>query len=169
MTMSQTFEDVGSLGYGHPTLESMMNTPTIRTGKPTKAAPVASAVEDLEPKTYVATSEATIADIPLPPKNVPAAGMLAPTVKDGLFPVRLLKHYRPMDGVDKENGNTILSPFKVVSLSDPEDEYSQLVTRDPTAIERKKVFAGTIIRIPPDEATRAIKLKIAERADDWNI
>jgi len=150
----------------------MNATPTIRTGKPAKSVQAAaSAVETLEPSLVApatVSSEVTVSDIPLPPKVVPADERLAPTVKDGLFPVRLLKNYRPMDRSDAQ-GNTVLSPFKVVALSDPDNEYSELVTREPTGVERKKVFAGVILRLPPEEATRAIKLKIAERADDWNI
>lgn len=160
--MSHSYEDVGSLGNGHPLMETRMNTPTIRTGEPPKkaAAPKPSALEGVEPKV-------TIADISRPQATVPAEGRLVPK-ENGLFPVRILRHYRPMNHTD-EQGNIILSKFRIVELADPNDEYSPMITRDPTNTERLKVWAGTIIYLPPEEAERAIRLKIAERADDWKL
>lgn len=158
--MSHSYEDVGSLGNGHPLMEIKMNTPTIRTGKPEKAP--------AKPQSAVAPLEASSFEVPTPPRVVPAEDRLAPDVGDGLFPVRLLRNYRPSNSVDA-NQNVVLSPFKVVALEDPNDPYSALVVRDPTEVERKKVWAGTIIRLPREEAQRAISLKIAERADEWKL
>lgn len=62
-----------------------------------------------------------------------------------LFPVKLLKNYRPA------------GDFKIIDIDGE---------RDPTGEEEEKVFAGATILVGVDEARRAINLKIAERADE---
>lgn len=64
--------------------------------------------------------------------------------EDKLFPVKLLKNYRPK------------GEFEVAT----EDGY-----RAPEEEERAKMFAGAAIKLPVEEATFVLSKKIAERND----
>jgi len=91
-------------------------------------------------------------------ENPPAASVPdVPKKKTGLFPVRLLKNYRP------------LGEFVVRPRSDPENEFSERIERAPTAEERMKVKAGWFASLPLDEAKKIIKLGIAERDDEMEV
>ena len=65
--------------------------------------------------------------------------------QEKLFPVKLVKNYRP------------IGRFQVKT----EDGY-----RDPTAEEELKVKADTAIALTVDEARAVVSKKIAERADE---
>ncbi len=69
--------------------------------------------------------------------------------KEKMFPVRLLKDYRPIGDFE-------------IGQPDPENGKPY---RSPTEEDRQKVLAGTDILLPVDEAKRAIALKIGERND----
>lgn len=69
--------------------------------------------------------------------------------KEKLFPVKLLKNYRPIGEFE---------------IAQPNPETGAK-SREPTAEESDKVPAGTDILIPKDEAKRAIEEKIAIRND----
>ena len=94
----------------------------------------------------------------------------APVAVPKKYPVKLLKNYRPK-GKD----------FKVLEKVNPDDEYSDLVSRDPEGTEEKlvdgkitqvpvgdfsKVWAGTTILLGKEEAQFVLKNRIAERSDD---
>lgn len=64
--------------------------------------------------------------------------------EDKLFPVKLLKSYRPVGSFEVHD----------------EDGY-----RAPNEEEREKVRAGSSIRLPVEEATSIVAKKIAERND----
>ncbi len=70
-----------------------------------------------------------------------------------LYPVKLLKNYRP--GGD----------FEVQDLEIPEDPESNLIWREPTTQERAKCVAGKTVNINAVEAKRLLHLRIGERAD----
>lgn len=74
-----------------------------------------------------------------------------------LFPVKLRRNYRPMD--EDANGNR--SEF-VVSEPNPETGKPW---REPTEEERVRLPAGITVKLPLEEAKRAIKLGIGERND----
>lgn len=71
------------------------------------------------------------------------------TKREKLFPVRLLKDYRPIGDFE---------------IGQPNPETGKPY-REPTEEERQKVKAGTDILLPLEEAKRAIALKIGERND----
>lgn len=63
-----------------------------------------------------------------------------------LFPVKLIRNYRPVSPIFQVKGD--------------EDKY-----REPTEDESMKVKAGTFIKLPIEEAQAVIDKKIAERND----
>lgn len=65
-----------------------------------------------------------------------------------MLPVKLLRNYRPM------------AEYKVVVEGEDSDEY-----QDKVSVEGTKEWAGTKLMLPADEARRAVKLGIGERAD----
>lgn len=69
--------------------------------------------------------------------------------KEKLFPIRLLKAYRPIGDFE---------------IGQPNPETGKPF-REPTEEERMRVPAGTDVLLPMDEAKRAISLKIGERND----
>lgn len=71
------------------------------------------------------------------------------TKREKLFPVRLLKDYRPIGDFE---------------IGQPNPETGKPY-REPTEEDRQKVKAGTDILLPLEEAKRAIALKIGERND----
>jgi hypothetical protein len=104
-----------------------------------------------------------------PQKTKDAATETKDPVAKKTYPVKLLKNYRPM-GKD----------FKVLVKGDPEDEYSELVSRDPEGTEEKlvngkitqvavgdyaKIRSGTTILVGKAEAQHVLKNRIAERSD----
>lgn len=72
-----------------------------------------------------------------------------PAKKEKLFPVRLLKSYRPIGDFE---------------IGQPNPETGKPY-REPTEEERMRIPAGTDLLLPVDEAKRAISLKIGERND----
>jgi hypothetical protein len=74
-----------------------------------------------------------------------------------LFPVKLLKNYRPYD--KDANGND--SEFVI---SEPNAETGK-PWREPSAEDRMRLPAGITVKLPMEEAKRAIKLGIGERND----
>lgn len=81
------------------------------------------------------------------------------TAKKGeeLFPVKLLKNYRPLE--KDANGND--SEF-VISEPNPETGKPW---REPSDEDRQRLPAGITVKLPLEEAKRAIKLGIGERND----
>lgn len=86
-----------------------------------------------------------------------------------LYPVKLLKNYRPS------------TEFKILEQDNPEDEMSEWTPRDPEGtVEKledglivkcavgdyKKVWAGTVIMLPKNMARILLKERRAERHDD---
>lgn len=69
--------------------------------------------------------------------------------KEKLFPVKLLKAYRPLGDFE---------------IGQPNPETGKPY-REPTEEERMRIPAGTDVLLPVDEAKRAISLKIGERND----
>jgi hypothetical protein len=105
-----------------------------------------------------------------PQKTKDAATETKAPVAVKTYPVKLLKNYRPM-GED----------FKVLVPKDSEDEYSELVSRDPEGTLEKltngkitqvavgdyaKILKGTTILVGKAEAQHVLKNRIAERSDD---
>lgn len=80
-----------------------------------------------------------------------------PAEKPKLFPVRILKGYRPV-------GDFVMRP-----RSDPENEFSPRIERDPTEDERMKIKAGYYASLPLEEAKAIIKKGIAERDDPMEV
>jgi hypothetical protein len=74
-----------------------------------------------------------------------------------LFPIKLLKNYRPM--AEDANGNR--SEFVI---SEPNAETGK-PWRDPSEEDRMRLPAGITVKLPREEAFRAIKLGIGERND----
>lgn len=70
----------------------------------------------------------------------------APKAK--LFPIKLLKNYRPLT-----------DNFRIVEPGNGKND------RDPSDEEKTRIDAGTSVLLPLDEAMRAIELKIGERND----
>lgn len=68
--------------------------------------------------------------------------------KTKLFPVMLLRNYRPE------------KPFRIKDLDGE---------RDPTVIEEAKARAGTLVLLDIDEARSVMAQKIGERADDIRV
>lgn len=102
-----------------------------------------------------------------PPKIRPESASDAPVVvfeteeapkkpepDNSMFPVRLVKNYRPA------------GQFLVVVKEDPEDPYSPEIERKPTQEEKKKVREGAKILLPREEAKNIIRKRIADRADE---
>ena len=105
------------------------------------------------------------------------------TDKQKLFPVILLKNYVPMDEYEivghlKEaikrkdaagNWRVVEPEAFVDGLMKPHDSpgvgYGAMQMKDGSMVNAK-IWAGTTIKLPVDEAKRAVALKIAERADD---
>lgn len=81
--------------------------------------------------------------------------MGAPSAEMKLYPVLLLRNYRPV------------GEFLVQDHEIPEDDESPLVWRNPTEAERAKTRAGKRIKIGEAEARRLFHVKAAERADEF--
>jgi len=112
--------------------------------------------------------------------QVPAASV----EKQKLFPVILLKNYVPMadyqivghvkEAVKRKDaaGNwRIVEPEEFVEgemkpYASPGVGFGATKAEDGTLLVNAKIWAGTTIKLPVDEAKRAVALKIAERADD---
>lgn len=71
--------------------------------------------------------------------------------KEELFPVKLLRNYRPLEGSDF-----------VIGEPNP---HTGKPWREPTQEERLRLPAGMTVKLPLSEAKRAIQLKIGERND----
>lgn len=108
-----------------------------------------------------------------------------------LFPVRLLKNYRPMgrflivDQEEDEDGNVTYTDREPQGITEKDDwidenepELGRRITRLATA-ERLKVFAhrginkitgedlpNTIVKLPKDEANMLFRQKIGERFNE---
>lgn len=77
-----------------------------------------------------------------------------PEPDNSMFPVKLVKNYRPA------------GHFMVVAKEDLDDPYSAEIERKPTPEEKKKVREGSKIMLPRQEAASIIRKRIAERADE---
>lgn len=119
------------------------------------------------------------------PKEIPdmASETEAPKAEVKLFPVVLLKNYVPSDQYeivgylkeavkvkDAAGGLKIVEPERFMPgemkpHQSPGVGFGEMVMKDGKTVNAK-IWAGTTIKIPVDEAKRAVALKIAERADD---
>lgn len=75
---------------------------------------------------------------------------------EGLFPIKLLKSYRPF-GTDPDGWGDF--------MIERHGELQEPGINDEGYVDRDKVNAGVVIHVPRDEARRAISLGIAERND----
>lgn len=128
----------------------MQSTPNTTT--PLVPAPMAAAVQPPEPPVIPPPAAPEPAPVP-----VPMAGM------------KLLKHYRPMGEyeivgwhkpavIEKKNGtDVIVEPAEFVKGETAPPPMPGVGGMSP------KVWAGTVIKLPVEEAKRAQKLGIAER------
>jgi hypothetical protein len=122
-------------------------------------AKAATTVPEVNSTAAVELTKPTLTEIPAAPADdIPTATMPASVaLKAKLFPVRILKGYRPL-------GEFVMRP-----RADPENEFSERIERAPTADERLKVVAGRYCSLPLDEAKKIIKLGIAERDDEMTV
>lgn len=80
-----------------------------------------------------------------------------PAATGDLFPIKLEKNYQPYGKDPKGWGDFLIE--RDGALVEPgvnDDGYA----------DRDKIVAGTVIHVPIEEARRAIKLGIAQRADE---
>ena len=88
-----------------------------------------------------------------------AVGLTTPKIKatkeKQLFPVKLLKNYRP-------SGEFQITKHK----RDEDGEIIESKIVEPTHDEKKKMFAGAVVHLEKDEAYGLIEKKLAERADE---
>lgn len=117
-------------------------------------------------------------------KEIPmATETAAPQPSQKLFPVVLLKNYVPaanyeIVGYLKEavkakdaGGNLkVIEPEEFIKgemkpHTSPGVGFGEMVMKDGSTVNAK-IWAGTTIKLPVDEAKRAVAKKIAERADD---
>lgn len=107
----------------------------------------------------------------------------APKTEVKLFPVVLLKNYVPKNtyeivgylkkAIEVKNAIgkiEIIEPEKFIpGEMRPHDSpgvgFGEMVMKDGTTVNAK-IWAGTTVKLPVDEARRAVALKIAERADE---
>lgn len=80
------------------------------------------------------------------------------TPSDDLFPIVLVKNYRPYGNDPKGFGDFLIErDGDLVEPGINDDGYH----------DRDKIVAGTTIHVPREEARRAVKLGIAQRADEF--
>jgi hypothetical protein len=121
------------------------------------------------------------------PKEIPDMAsetiQAEPEKKTKLFPIRLTKNYVPKDeyeivGYLKEAVKvkdaagrwTVLEPETFVEgemkpHQTPGVGFGEMIMKDGTKVNAK-IWAGTHIKVPLEEAKRAVSKKIAERADE---
>ena len=114
-------------------------------------------------------------------KEIPAMASEETTPSVKLFPVVLQKNYVPAgtyeivgylkEAIKRKDaaGNwKIIEPEEFIQgemkHQSPGVGYGEMIMKDGTKVNAK-IWAGTTIKIPVDEAKRAVSLKIAERAD----
>lgn len=114
------------------------------------------------PTSPVGPAADVVASMPAPmPEAAGASELTKPTLKEHpaekLFPVRMLRGYRPI-------GKFVMRP-----RIDPENEFSPRHDREPTPDEMLKVKAGYYCSLPLDEAKAIIAKGIAIRDDPMEV